>query len=662
MTCGPERPVGLGHRATAISSITWPSGILHPHLARRRAGLEHWRSCARRRSTARLVVVDAERDVLRRRVERRGGGSPSGRPSTPAMRCTSASPARSHAPGNAEVGPRDSTRSRARRDRRRASARDRAPGRTRGSCRGRSCVAGDGYAHRRTGKRARRTAAPHAGLHPGCRRSVRRWTTRSPASTPRPRPSSAAPRGEPARAGRGRDRAHRAAQPAAERGDPPALRRRARGGEGDRAGQRALRRRALPGEGLPLHRRRAIRSTSGTRVLRDAGLRAPHDSYLAQKLKAAGLVILGRTNTPELGTLPTTEPDAYGPTRNPWNLGHSTGGSSGGSAAAVAAGLVRGGARQRRRRLDPHPGERVRAGRAQAVARAHVVRSRAWATAVGGLGVRGRGDAQRARHGGAARRDRRPHAGRSVLGAAAARGPGARRWAPRPGGCASASAPRPPGGMGVVHPEAVARGRAHGGSCWRRSATTSTTHRRTRSTTPRSRATSPCMYATNAAFMLDMLGDDRRAARSPPTTSIRSTGRSPRSAARAPAPQLLEAMSWLHGYTPARRGVVGERLRPPAHPHPARAAAAARHTSGPTRARPDGRGPARRPRSRPSPCPSTPRGQPAISLPLHWTRRRPAGRRAARRAVRRRGRADPRRRAARGGAARGPTVVPPLHA
>ena len=85
-------------------------------------------------------------------------------------------------------------------------------------------------------------------------------------------------------------------------------------------------------EGDPIH--------LGTRVLRDAGMRAPHDSYLTQKLRAAGLVILGRTNTPELGTLPTTEPDAYGPTRNPWNLGHSTGGSSGGSAAAVAAGLV----------------------------------------------------------------------------------------------------------------------------------------------------------------------------------------------------------------------------------------------------------------------------------------------------------------------------------
>jgi amidase len=51
-------------------------------------------------------------------------------------------------------------------------------------------------------------------------------------------------------------------------------------------------------------------------------------------------VFVGRTNTPELGVLPTTEPVAYGPTRNPWNVSRSPGGSSGGSAAAVAAGLV----------------------------------------------------------------------------------------------------------------------------------------------------------------------------------------------------------------------------------------------------------------------------------------------------------------------------------
>ena len=78
----------------------------------------------------------------------------------------------------------------------------------------------------------------------------------------------------------------------------------------------------------------------GTRVLRDAGFVAPHDTYLAEKFRAAGLLFLGRTNAPEMGTLPTTEPAAYGATRNPWDTTRSTGGSSGGSAAAVASGMV----------------------------------------------------------------------------------------------------------------------------------------------------------------------------------------------------------------------------------------------------------------------------------------------------------------------------------
>lgn len=78
----------------------------------------------------------------------------------------------------------------------------------------------------------------------------------------------------------------------------------------------------------------------GTSFLRDVDWRAPEDSHLARAFRQAGLVALGRTRVPELATTVTTEPRAYGPTRNPWDLGRSAGGSSGGSAAAVAAGLV----------------------------------------------------------------------------------------------------------------------------------------------------------------------------------------------------------------------------------------------------------------------------------------------------------------------------------
>ncbi len=79
---------------------------------------------------------------------------------------------------------------------------------------------------------------------------------------------------------------------------------------------------------------------AGSRFLRAADWKPDRDSYVVQKLRAAGFVILGKTNTPELGLNVTTEPLAYGPTRNPWDPTRSTGGSSGGSAAAVAAGMV----------------------------------------------------------------------------------------------------------------------------------------------------------------------------------------------------------------------------------------------------------------------------------------------------------------------------------
>ncbi len=90
----------------------------------------------------------------------------------------------------------------------------------------------------------------------------------------------------------------------------------------------------LDGElaGTPYH--------AGNKLLKARNNVSTFTSYLFAKLEAAGFVIVGKTNTPEFGLMTTTEPEAYGPARNPWNTNHSTGGSSGGSGAAVASGMV----------------------------------------------------------------------------------------------------------------------------------------------------------------------------------------------------------------------------------------------------------------------------------------------------------------------------------
>ena len=77
---------------------------------------------------------------------------------------------------------------------------------------------------------------------------------------------------------------------------------------------------------------------SGSRLL--DGFIAPTDSEIVRRYKRSGVVILGKTNTPEFGLTPFTEPELFGPTHNPWDLTRTSGGSSGGSAAAVAAGMV----------------------------------------------------------------------------------------------------------------------------------------------------------------------------------------------------------------------------------------------------------------------------------------------------------------------------------
>jgi amidase len=78
----------------------------------------------------------------------------------------------------------------------------------------------------------------------------------------------------------------------------------------------------------------------GMRVLRDRDWRADEDSHLATRLRTAGFLFCGRTNTPELASSIATEPLSFGATHNPWNPARSPGGSSGGSATAVAAGMV----------------------------------------------------------------------------------------------------------------------------------------------------------------------------------------------------------------------------------------------------------------------------------------------------------------------------------
>lgn len=78
----------------------------------------------------------------------------------------------------------------------------------------------------------------------------------------------------------------------------------------------------------------------GNKALKEAGNRARADSVLGERFRRLGLITVGKTNTPEMGAQTTTQPLAFGPTRNPWNPDLSPSGSSGGSAAAVAAGLV----------------------------------------------------------------------------------------------------------------------------------------------------------------------------------------------------------------------------------------------------------------------------------------------------------------------------------
>ena len=99
-----------------------------------------------------------------------------------------------------------------------------------------------------------------------------------------------------------------------------------------------------PFSGVPFLLKDLLGSLEGTQMTNGSaaykGHISPSDSEMVARYKASGLVIFGKTNTPEFGLMGVTEPKAFGATRNPWNLNHTPGGSSGGSGAAIAAGIV----------------------------------------------------------------------------------------------------------------------------------------------------------------------------------------------------------------------------------------------------------------------------------------------------------------------------------
>ena len=350
----------------------------------------------------------------------------------------------------------------------------------------------------------------------------------------------------------------------------------------------------------------------GTRVLRDAGMRAPSDSYLTTKLRAAGLIILGRTNTPELGTLPTTEPDAYGPTRNPWNLAHSTGGSSGGSAAAVAAGLV-----AAAHANDGGGSIRIPASECGLVglkpSRGRTSFGPDLGDSINGLVCEG-----------VVTRTVRDTAG--LLDAIAGRMPGDPYSAPppaRPYVREVGAAPgrlrigvhiTPPGGLGACHPEAVA-------AAGRAAALLSSLGHHVDEAHPEALDDPDVarhfstMYATNTAWLLDQL--ETYTGRAVTADDVDSLNWALAELGRAcPATQLLDTIHWLHGYT---RRVASwwesgfDLLLTPTLPEPPPPLGHFRPDPDPLVAG------LRATAFAAFTMPFNTTGQPAISLPLHWT-------------------------------------------
>ena len=148
--------------------------------------------------------------------------------------------------------------------------------------------------------------------------------------------------------------------------------------------------------------------------------RSPATQTLTQRYIDAGFVICGKTNTPELGILPTTEPRRFGPSRNPWNTEPLDRGVLGWFGGRGGVGHGAGRPRQRRRRLHPDSRLVLRPRRVEADAGAQLAGPRL-RRPDGRAGGRARGDALGARLGRHPRRHGRPRARRSLLGPAAPR-------------------------------------------------------------------------------------------------------------------------------------------------------------------------------------------------------------------------------------------------
>jgi amidase len=80
--------------------------------------------------------------------------------------------------------------------------------------------------------------------------------------------------------------------------------------------------------------------TASIKGMKESNYRSAYDSWFVERMRDAGFVLIGRANTPEMGIYETTEPTAWGPSANPWDIERASGASSGGSAAAVGSGMV----------------------------------------------------------------------------------------------------------------------------------------------------------------------------------------------------------------------------------------------------------------------------------------------------------------------------------